>query len=40
MSEPVIQVDHLWKNYRLGVLGTGALLIAELTGRMESTNLL
>jgi len=40
MSEPVIQVDHLWKNYRLGVLGTGALLIAELTGRMEPTNLL
>ena len=26
MSDTVIQVDHLWKKYRLGVLGTGTLL--------------
>ena len=25
MSDVVIQVDHLWKKYRLGVLGTGTL---------------
>ena len=25
MSDVVIQVDSLWKNYRLGVLGTGTL---------------
>ena len=25
MSDIVIQVDHLWKKYRLGVLGTGTL---------------
>jgi lipopolysaccharide transport system ATP-binding protein len=25
MSDTVIQVDHLWKKYRLGVLGTGTL---------------
>ena len=26
MSDVVIQVDSLWKNYRLGVLGSGTLL--------------
>jgi hypothetical protein len=26
MSSTVIQVDRLWKKYRLGVLGTGTLL--------------
>jgi hypothetical protein len=36
MSDVVIQVDHLWKKYRLGVLGTGRLN-PELTGRTEST---
>jgi len=25
MSDVVIQVDSLWKKYRLGVLGTGTL---------------
>jgi lipopolysaccharide transport system ATP-binding protein len=25
MSDVVIQVDRLWKKYRLGVLGTGTL---------------
>jgi len=25
MSDVVIQVDGLWKKYRLGVLGTGTL---------------
>ena len=25
MSDVVIQVDHLWKKYRLGVLGAGTL---------------
>jgi hypothetical protein len=25
MSDTVIQVDHLWKKYHLGVLGTGTL---------------
>ena len=25
MSDTVIHVDHLWKTYRLGVLGTGTL---------------
>jgi len=25
MSDTVIQVDHLWKKYRLGVLGPGTL---------------
>ena len=25
MSDTVIQVDRLWKKYRLGVLGTGTL---------------
>jgi lipopolysaccharide transport system ATP-binding protein len=25
MSDSVIEVDHLWKKYRLGVLGTGTL---------------
>src|SRR5690348_8974395 len=25
MSDTVIQVDNLWKKYRLGVLGTGTL---------------
>jgi hypothetical protein len=26
MSDVVIQVDSLWKKYRLGVLGSGTLL--------------
>jgi lipopolysaccharide transport system ATP-binding protein len=25
MSDTFIQVDHLWKKYRLGVLGPGTL---------------
>ena len=39
MSDVVIQVDSLWKKYRLGVLGSGTLLNPELTARMESTTL-